>query len=82
VQRGEMVSAPSYSSAKASRGVVLWGNDLRLARSWAFAWGETATAFVSNTACVHKQNQKQKRFAFPFHFYHFSFTAESELLLA
>lgn len=39
---------------------VLRGNDLRLARSWAFAWEEIAMAFVSNTACVHKESQKQK----------------------
>lgn len=48
------------------QGGVLWGNDLRLARSWAFAWEETAMAFVSNTACVHKESQKQNIcFSFP-----------------
>lgn len=48
------------------RGGVLWGNDLRLARDWDFAWEEAAMAFVSNTACVHKESQKQNIcFSFP-----------------
>lgn len=51
---------PTLQEGQGIQGGVLWGNDLRLARGWAFAWEETDVAFVCHTACVHKESQKQK----------------------